>query len=142
MLRDRTGNRVFRRVELKIFFPPDVLPVKKLTYHPKEAHQAYGPEGIDAILMHTADQLDQLYPFWEFKMNALKPQGRVARYNFNFIGYRVSPDVIKSLNVPDPNVILAPSNSESEQKSEERAVLLDQQRPKHPPRMRIRNQNS
>ena len=38
--------------------------------------------------MDTTDKLDSLYPFWDFKLSELKPEGRTARYAFTFAGYR------------------------------------------------------
>lgn len=89
MLRDKENNRLFRRVEIKVIFSDNSLPVKKLAYKAQGSRQAYGPEGIDAMLMNVADQLDQLYPWWEFKMIPLAPRGRVACYAFSVVGPRL-----------------------------------------------------
>jgi hypothetical protein len=86
MLRDAKGNRLFRKVWIKIIYPDAIFPPKIQTVHagPK---QGYGPEGIDEMLMQTADKLEELFPYWEFKMSELAPQGRTARYVFSFAGY-------------------------------------------------------
>ncbi len=87
MLRDSKGQRLYRRVEIRIFFPDKIFPVKKLHQH-AEPHKGFSLDGIDDLLMQTTDQLDQLYPWWEFKMIELKPEGRTARFNFTVIGNR------------------------------------------------------
>jgi hypothetical protein len=87
MLRDKAGNRLYRRVEIKIFFPDKIFPVKKMHQY-AEPHKGFSPEGIDDLLMQTTDKLDQLYPWWEFKCVELTPEGRTARYNFVMVGYR------------------------------------------------------
>jgi hypothetical protein len=89
MLRDKAGNRLFRTVKVKVLFPDDIFPPKMFIQHvgPK---QGFGPDGLDQILMSIADQLEQLYPFWEFKHQELLPEGRTARYLISFAGYNVS----------------------------------------------------
>jgi hypothetical protein len=89
VLTDEKGNRLFRKVWVKIIYPEAIFPPKIQTAHagPK---QGYGPEGIDDILMQVADKLEQLFPYWEFKMNELAPQGRTARYVFTFAGYNAN----------------------------------------------------
>jgi hypothetical protein len=88
MLRDKQGNKLFRTVKVKILFPDNIFPPKRYVRHagPK---QGFGPDGIDEILMNIADQLEQLYPFWEFKTQELSPEGRTARHLISFAGYRV-----------------------------------------------------
>jgi hypothetical protein len=91
MLRDSENNRLFRRVEIKVVYPPDIFKPKKFTYKAVGKNRAYGPDGIDLILMNTADRLDQLYPWWEFEMVPLAPRGRVASYVFKVTGVRAIP---------------------------------------------------
>ena len=86
MLRDAKGNRLFRKVWIKIVYPDAIFPPKIQTQH-AGPHQGFGPEGIDYILMQVADQLETLFPYWDFKMAELAPQGRTARYVFTFAGY-------------------------------------------------------
>jgi hypothetical protein len=87
MLRDKDGNRLFRTVKVKVVYPDKIFPDKTLVQH-AGPHQGFGPNGIDDILMKLADQLDTLYPFWDFKAVELTPEGRTARYVFTFAGYR------------------------------------------------------
>lgn len=89
MLRDSKGNRLFRRVDIRIVFPDGIFPDKKLSQH-AEPHKGFGPDGIDDLLMQTADQLDTLYPWWQFRFVELAPVGRTASYVFTFAGYRPS----------------------------------------------------
>lgn len=111
-LRDADGNRLFRRVEVNIIFPPDIFPVKRLMYKAEGARKAYGPDGIDQILMNIADQLDSLYPWWEFRMIPLAPLGRVARYTFTVVGIReMAPDPPQDENTfPPENKVLSPDS--------------------------------
>ena len=94
MLQDAKGNRLFRKVEIKIVFPsgPDghaIFPVKRLTQR-AEPKKGFGPDGIDDLLMQTADQLDTLYPWWQFRFVELAPVGRTASYVFTVVGYRTA----------------------------------------------------
>ena len=87
MLRDKFGNRLFRKVTVKIVYPENLFPEKTYIQHagPK---QGFNPEGIDEILMQTATRLDDLYPWWEFSYAELTPVGRTARFVFTFAKYR------------------------------------------------------
>jgi hypothetical protein len=87
MLKDKEGNRLFRKVSVKVIYPDNIFPVKTFTQHagPK---QGFGPTGVDDILMKMADQLDTLYPWWDFTCVELKAEHRTKRYVFTFAGYR------------------------------------------------------
>jgi len=87
MLRDKTGSRLFKSVNIKIYFPDKIFPDKKLAQRapPKKG---FSSENIDDILMEVADRLETLYPWWEFKMMELAPTGRAANFIFTFAGYR------------------------------------------------------
>lgn len=87
MLRDNEGNRLFRKVIVRIVFPDAIFPPKNFVQH-AGPHQGFNPNGIDEILMNIADRLDQLYPWWEFRVVELAPEGRTAKYVFTFAGYR------------------------------------------------------
>ena len=87
MLRDKAGNRLYRKVQVHIDFPDKIFPSKTMVQH-AGPRQGFGPEGIDDILMKTADQLDTLYPWWEFTVVDLIPIGRTARFYFKFAGYK------------------------------------------------------
>lgn len=116
MLRDAAGNRLFRTVKVKIVYPDAIFPPKILVQR-AGPHQGFGPTGIDDILMQTADQLDSLYPFWEFKMVELMPEGRAARYLFTFAGYRstkINPDAESSTLEPGTAESLTPTEAKSE----------------------------
>ena len=70
------------------------------------------------MLMEVADQLDTLYPWWNFSYVELKPVGRTARFVFTFAGYRAAvkpedagmPAVLPELkNIPNPKESSAPT---------------------------------
>lgn len=102
MLRGKEGQRLFRKVKVSITFPEKIFPVKTLSNHAGPG-KGFGPDGIDEILMKVTDQLDTLYPWWEFRMIELAPVGRTARFSFSFAGYRTDvafPDA-KIPQMPD-----------------------------------------
>jgi hypothetical protein len=86
MLRDNAGNRLFRVVDIKIYFPDKIFPTRHLVNH-APPHKGYSGDNIDDMLMQVADRLNVLYPWWSFRMVELKPEGRRAYYAFNFAGY-------------------------------------------------------
>jgi len=87
MPHDKEGNRLFRKVQVKVIFPDEIFPPKLFVQH-AGPHQGFGPSGVDEMLEKIADQLDTLYPFWEFKMTELAPEGSTAKYVMTFAGYR------------------------------------------------------
>jgi hypothetical protein len=89
MRRDKDMNRLYKRVWVKIVYPDAIFPPKVMTQRagPK---QGFGPDGIDDLLMQTADKLENLFPYWEFQMIELAPQGQTARFVFTFAGYRAT----------------------------------------------------
>ena len=96
MLQDKAGNRLVRRVNIKIHYPDGILPVQKIVQK-AEAKKGFSADAIDEILMSVTDMLDTRFPFWEFKMQELASRPRVAEYVFTQIGYRAvvqpSPDM-------------------------------------------------
>lgn len=89
MLRDKAGNKLFRTVKVKVIFPDAIFPDKTFVQH-AGPRQGFGPGGIDDILMQVADQLETLYPFWEFKAQEMLPAHRTARWLLTFAGYRAT----------------------------------------------------
>ena len=91
MLRDKAGNRLYRRVEIRVVFPKDTrLPAN--TMRQKAAPgQGFNSGGIDEMLMGVADRLDELYPWWEFKMVSVAAPNRTAKFIFAVAGYRAMP---------------------------------------------------
>lgn len=89
MLRDKAGNKLFRTVKVKVIFPDAIFPDRTYVQHagPK---QGFGPDGIDDIILQVVDQLDSLYPFWEFNLREMAPEHRTARFLLTFVGYRAA----------------------------------------------------
>ena len=91
MLKDKEGNRLFRKVVVHVDFPDNIFPPKNFVQHagPK---QGFGPKAVENIVDGLADQLDTLYPYWNFRVVELKPDGRTAKYKFLFAGYVAIPE--------------------------------------------------
>lgn len=87
MLSDKKGNRLYRQVWIKVIFPEKIFQ-PKIFRSKAGSHQGFNPDGIADLQMQVADKLEELYPFWEFKVIELASRGRVARYVFTFAGYR------------------------------------------------------
>ena len=87
MPHDKDGNRLFRKVQVKVIFPDEIFP-PKLFVQRAGPKQGFGPGGIDEMLEKIADQLDTLYPFWEFKLTSLAAEGSTAKFVMTFAGYR------------------------------------------------------
>lgn len=94
MPRDASGNRLFKCVDIKIFFPEDTMPVQKI-FQRAPAGKGFSTDNIDDILMQVADQLDTRFPWWDFSYVELAPVGRTAGFCFNCVGYR------KNFKMPD-----------------------------------------
>jgi len=109
MMMDQKGNKLFRKVIVRIIFPDEIFPSRVITQNagPKMGFHA---AGIDEILMKIADQLEELYPYWEFNAVELTPIGKTARYALTFAGYRASSG---RSDTPPPPVLLDPSETVS-----------------------------
>jgi hypothetical protein len=90
MLTDKAGNRLFRKIEAKVIYPENVMPPKMFVQH-APPRQGFNDDSVDQMLMNIADQLDQLYPWWQFKLVPLVAKGRTARYVFTHTGNRAVP---------------------------------------------------
>lgn len=122
MLRDKAGNKLFRTVKVRVIFPDNIFPDKNFIQH-AGPRQGFGPSGIDDILMQIADQLETLYPFWEFKVQEMLPDHRTARYLLTFAGYRSTTLTNKTKEdstTPEPETTLIP---EAEAAPEASAIL-------------------
>lgn len=87
MLTDKDGNRLFRRLDVKIVFPEGLLPFRDKTFvHHAPPHKGYGPDNIQQILEAVATDLESLYPWWDFTAVELKPVGRTARWLIRYAG--------------------------------------------------------
>lgn len=113
MLRDLNGNRLFRKVEITIFFPDNIFPLKKMTQR-AGPHQGFGPNGVDDLLMQVADDLEVKFPWWEFKFIELAPVGRTARFVFTFAGYRASTPNTKTTESSTPAPEVTEGNTPAE----------------------------
>jgi len=115
MLKDKAGNRLFRKMTVKVLFPDNIFPERTQVQHagPK---QGFGPEGVQAMLEQIADQLDTLYPWWDFTPIELKPEGRTTRWIFKFAGYRATPPA--STQPIEDSTTLEPETPQSDSTTE------------------------
>ena len=105
MRKDKAGNVLFRKMIVKVIFPDAIFPDKTYVQH-AGPRQGFGPEGIDHMLESIADQLDTLYPWWEFKPVDMKPVGQTIRFVFTFAGYRAihptaAPKYLEDIHAPE-----------------------------------------
>ena len=104
MLRDKSGNRLFRKMTVKVIYPDNIFPDR--TYVQRAgSKQGLGPDGVASMLDQIAEQLDALYPFWDFTPIELAPEHRTIRFVFKFAGYRAvpaPPQPITDSNTPEP----------------------------------------
>ena len=89
MRTDKAGNTLWRTVSVKVIFPDGIFPDRVYKQHagPK---QGFGPDGVDQMLNQIADQLDELYPWWQFRPVDLSPIGSTIRFAFVFAGNNTS----------------------------------------------------
>ena len=109
MLKDKDGNRLFRKLTIRVIFPDNVFPPKTVVQH-AGPHQGFGPTGIDDSLMRLAEHLDQMYPYWDFTPVELAPEGRTARFVLKFSGYKSSNRVAQPV-FPDSKTDSQPQKS-------------------------------
>ena len=85
MRTDKAGNNLARKMTVKVIFPDEIFPDRVYKQHagPK---QGFGPDGVDQMLNQIADQLDELYPWWQFRPVDLSLIGSTIRFAFIFAG--------------------------------------------------------
>ncbi len=111
MLKDKAGNRLFRKMTVKVVYPDKIFPDKKYVQH-AGARSGFGPEGIDSFLVAVADDLERLFPFWEFTVTELAPEHRTARFVFTFAGYSTrssKPAVAEYPQIANPALVSLPA---------------------------------
>jgi hypothetical protein len=86
VLRDKAGNKLYRKIEVRVLYPDGILKPEKVV-HRAGPRQGFSDENIDEILMRTADLLEEKFPWWQFRMQELSPEHRTARYNFVCAGF-------------------------------------------------------
>jgi hypothetical protein len=85
MRKDKAGNKLYRKMTVKVIFPDRIFPDR--VYHQHAGpRQGFGPDGVDQMLEQIADQLDALYPWWQFRLTELRPEGNTIRFAFIFAG--------------------------------------------------------
>lgn len=107
MLKDKAGNKLYRQVTIKVIFPNDIFAPR--TFRSKAGpKQGFNEAGIADLQMQVADRLEQLYPFWEFRIIELASRARVARFVFTFAGYRATKAAPAQVDMKDftlPNMV-------------------------------------
>jgi hypothetical protein len=99
MPHDKAGNRLFKKVQVKVIFPDAIFP-PKLFVQRAGPKQGFGPSGIDEMLMKIADELETLHPYWDFRVIELYPFGSMARYVMSFAGYRNAVPGLQTVAIP------------------------------------------
>ncbi len=85
MRTDKLGNKLFRKMTVKVIFPDQIFEDRTYVQH-AGPRQGFGPEGVDQMLNQIADQLDSLYPWWQFTPLEMAPIGSTLRFVFKFAG--------------------------------------------------------
>lgn len=119
MLTDKVGNRLFRKIEVRVIHHDNIFPPKLFVQH-APPRQGFNDDSIDQMLMNIADRLDELYPWWEFNLVPLASKGRTARYVFTPAGTRAMP---RETVVPatDPALLLPQFSNINPQESSDPA---------------------
>jgi hypothetical protein len=98
MRKDKAGNKLYRKMTVKIIFPDNLFPDRTYLQH-AGPQRGFGPDGIDQMLDQIATELDSLYPWWEFKPVELMPIGSTIRFAFIFAGnnHNYAPPIPESI---------------------------------------------
>lgn len=106
MLRDKDGNALVRRVEVRVVFPDGVFAPKVMRYK-AEPKKGFSSQAVDEILENVANDLETKFPWWEFNLVPLSCSSREARYSICCVGYRENykPPVAEATDVPTSPVV-------------------------------------
>ena len=91
MMRSKTGERLYKKLKAKIFYPGNQKHVVRENRAP--AGKGFAEDNIIGWLKHLADSIEKAFPNHEYRMVELAP------WSFNFVWVReienaeVSPEV-------------------------------------------------
>lgn len=100
MLRDKSGNKLWRSVKVRVIFPENIFADKVIIEH-AGPRQGFSQDNIDDMLMKIVDHLEVLHPYWEFRMQELLSEHRTARYLLTFASYRALTPTNQPKEIPD-----------------------------------------
>ena len=112
MPNSKDGDRLYRRIKVRIVFPEKIFPDKDFL-EKAPARKGFTSENVFEFLYKIADRLEELYPWWDFKYTELVPEGSTARYVFNFAGYRKVTAAQIQNPQPTESSALDPATAES-----------------------------
>jgi hypothetical protein len=119
MRTDKYGNKLFKKMRVKVIFPDQIFPDRTYVQH-AGPRQGFGPDGVDQMLEQIADQLDTLYPWWQFRPVELASIGSTIRFAFIFAGNNKS-------YVPPPALTQPPTDSTTPEPETERTIASPSQ---------------
>ena len=86
-IHDAKGNRLYKRVEIDIVYPENVMKREHIV-RKAPARKGISEDGVNEILMQIADTLETRFPWWTFEPIELKGPSRVSQHVFSFKGYK------------------------------------------------------
>lgn len=89
MRKDKAGNKLYRKITIKVIFPDGLFPDKNFVQH-AGPQRGFGPDGVNQMLDAVATDLDTLYPWWNFSPVELAPVGSTIRFAFVYAGNNLS----------------------------------------------------
>lgn len=98
-MKDKAGQRCFRKVQITTVFPKDTLPDKS-TVQVAPPNKAFNEEGIEQMLITIAARLEAACPQWDFNIIELSPLGQTARYVFRYSGIKMVPSSVPIQTTP------------------------------------------
>lgn len=99
MAKDRQGNRLVRRIEIRIVFPEGTIPEKK-TVQVAPDNKAFSEDGIERMLKTIGERLERACPHWEFRLFELSAMGSTAGFVFRYAATREIPSSDPTQTIP------------------------------------------
>lgn len=72
----KNGERIYRRIDVKVFLPDGTFKRERLQAPPKSG---FSPENIDKALTAVADNIERQFPQFDYRLVPL------SAYQFNFV---------------------------------------------------------
>ena len=80
-MRSADKLRLFKRVEIKVIFPPKTFPSKRFIFRAPSG-KGFNGNGIDELLYQAATQLEGKFPMWDFRLVPLAVNGNRCAFNY------------------------------------------------------------
>jgi hypothetical protein len=88
-MRSADKLRLFKRVEIKVIFPPKTFPSKRFIFR-APSDKGFNATGIYGLQDQVAEGLESKFPMWDFRLVPLAANGNRCAFNYVYDSIKAS----------------------------------------------------